>query len=104
MLEPLHNLLRKDVVFDWSLICQRSLDKVKDYLYKKPCLAIFDPSKETILQTDANLEGLGAILKQKQNDGSIKPVAYFSKKLNVIQKKKKAVFLECLAIKEALMF
>ncbi len=32
----------------------------------EPCFSIFDPEKETIIQTDASLEGLGAILKQKQ--------------------------------------
>ncbi|CAH2100541.1 unnamed protein product [Euphydryas editha] len=39
-----------------------------------------------------------------QNGGEIKPVAYFSKKLNESQKKKKTIFLECLAIKESLKF
>ncbi len=43
-------------------------------------------------------------MKQKQDNGLFKLVAYFSKKLNEAQKKKKAVFLECLAIKEALMY
>lgn len=36
-------------------------------------------------------------------DGIEKPVTYFSKKLNEIQKKKKAIHLECLAVKEALV-
>lgn len=92
LLDPLHNLLRKDVDFIWSRQCHDSFCKVKDLLCTAPCLAIFDPNKETILQTDASLDGLGAILKQRQTDGSLKPVAYFSKKLNTCQKRKKAVF------------
>ncbi len=90
--------------FVWSKACHNSFVKAKEFLCKEPCLAIFDPNKVTVLQTDASLEGLGAILKQEQKDGSMKPVAYFSKKLNDCQKRKKAVFLECLAIKEALMY
>lgn len=43
-------------------------------------------------------------MKQVQKDGKEKPVAYFSKKLNGAQKKKKAIYLECLAIKEALRY
>ncbi|GBP30828.1 Retrovirus-related Pol polyprotein from transposon 17.6 [Eumeta japonica] len=37
-------------------------------------------------------------------DGKDKPVAYFSKKLNEAQKRKKAIYLECLAIKEAVKY
>lgn len=43
-------------------------------------------------------------MKQRQTDGTEKPVAYFSKKLNESQKKKKAIYLECLAIKEAVRY
>lgn len=103
-LAPLHNLLKKNVKFIWDDRCEKSFKVIKDCLCSEPCLAIYDPTKETIVQTDASLEGMGAILKQKQEDGTFKPVAYFSKKLNEAQKKKKAIFLECLAIKEALMY
>lgn len=47
---------------------------------------------------------MGAILKQTQPNGKEKPVAYFSKKLNEVQKKKKAIYLECLAIKETVKY
>ena len=103
-LAPLHNLLRKNVPFVWSDDCQDSFKKVIDCLCSEPCLAIFSPEKETFVQTDASQCGIGAILKQRQEDGTIKPVAYFSKKLTEAQKRKKAVFLECLAIREALAY
>ncbi|CAH2095762.1 unnamed protein product [Euphydryas editha] len=48
--------------------------------------------------------GIGAVLKQNQHNCKEKPVAYFSKKLNESQKNKKAIFLECLAIKESIKF
>ncbi len=104
VLAPLHNLLKKNVPFRWDDNCQKSFDFVKNCLCNEPCLAIFNPNKETKVYTDASLEGIGAVLKQKQEDGTFKPVAYFSKKLNEYQKKKKALFLECLAIKEALNY
>ncbi|CAB0035840.1 unnamed protein product [Trichogramma brassicae] len=58
---------------------------------------------------DASLQGIAAILKQPQRNGpegeiEEKPVAYFSRKLNETQKKKKAIYLECLAIKEAISY
>ena len=104
ILEPFHNLLRKNIEFEWSDQCQKSFDKIKEYLTSEPILAIFDNLKPIYIYTDASIEGLGAVLKQPQSDGSPMPVAYLSKKLTVGQKKKKAVFLECLAIKEAIKF
>ena len=50
------------------------------------------------------MQGVGTILKQTQPDGKEKPEAYFSKKLNESQKRKKAIYLECLAIKEAVKY
>ena len=43
-------------------------------------------------------------MKQTQPDKKDKPVGYFSKKLNGVQKRKKAIYLECLAIKEAVQY
>ncbi len=104
LLEPLHRLLRKDTTFEWSSECQKSFDTVKNILSAEPVLAVFDRKKPIFLYTDASLLGIGAILKQPQEDGSVKPTAYFSKKLSEAQKKKTAVFLECLAIKQAIKY
>ena len=43
-------------------------------------------------------------MKQVQEDGTEKPVAYFSRKLSNAQRKKKAVYIEALAIKEAVRY
>ena len=88
----MHKLLRKNVPFSWSEECQKSFDKVIDCLTSEPCLAIFHPDKETIVQTDASQQGIGAVLKQKQADGTFHPVAYFSKKLTEPQKNEKGNF------------
>ena len=61
---------------------------MKEYLTLAPALSIFDPNLPTIIYTNASLEGLGAVLKQKQENGKIKPVAFFFKKLSPAQKKK----------------
>lgn len=62
---------------------------MKNLLCSQPVLEIFDQNLPIKIYTDASLEGVGAILKQTQPDGTEKPVAYFSKKLNELQKKKK---------------
>lgn len=104
LLEPLHNLLRKRTPFVWSTQCQISFDTVKTLLTSEPILAIFDRTKSTLIYTDASGIGVGAVMKQKQDDGFEKPVAYFSRKLSEAQRKKKAIYIEAYAIREALRF
>ena len=104
LLDPLHKLLRKNVKFIWTEECEESFRKIKEKLCDQPVLEIFDKDLPIKIYTDASLEGIGAILKQIQEDGKEKPVAYFSKKLNETQKRKKAIYLECLAIKEAIKY
>ena len=71
---PLHQLLKKDVDFEWSTDCQSSFEKLKHLLTTTPLLAYprFGHAEEFILETDASLEGLGAVLSQKQDDGRLK--------------------------------
>lgn len=104
LLDPLHNLLRKNIEFLWSKQCNNSFEKVKEYLCSAPALAIFSEEAPIYLFTDASINGIGAILKQPQEDNSLKTVFYFSKKLNKTQKTKKAIYIECLAIKEAILY
>lgn len=104
LLDPLHKLLRKNEKFLWTEECEKSFVEVKKLLCSQPVLEIFDNDLPIRIYTDASLEGIGAVLKQVQNDGKEKPTAYFSKKLSEPQKRKKAIYLECLAIKEAITY
>ncbi|KAL7294472.1 hypothetical protein TKK_0012466 [Trichogramma kaykai] len=107
ILEPLHNLLRKGQQFVWTEECQKTFEYMKEFLCTQPVLAIYDPSLPIHIYTDASLQGIGAVFKQPQLNEKLKeekPVAYFSRKLNEAQKRKKAIYLECLAIKEAVKY
>ncbi|CAB0044965.1 unnamed protein product [Trichogramma brassicae] len=101
-LDPLHDLLRKDREFKWTEECQKSFDEMKKILCSQPVLTIFDSKLPIRIYTDASLLGLGAILKQIQENGEEKPVGYFSKKLNSAQKKKKSNFFGMLSDKGVL--
>ena len=103
-LEPLHNLLKKGVRFKWTPECDRSFNQIKDYLCSSPILAIYDQSREVFIFSDASDQGIGAILKQPDEEGTLHPVAYFSKRLAPRQKKQSVIYKECLAIKEAVSF
>ena len=67
-------------------------------------MEIFDKDLPIKIYTDASLEGIRAVLKQTQPNKKDKPVGYFSKKLNGVQKRKKVIYPECLAIKEAVQY
>ena len=104
LLEPLYNLLRKNVDFHWTEECEASFNKVKNCLCSDPVLAIFNPDAPIYIYTDASIKGVGAILKQPQENQSLKPVFNFSRKLTEAQTRKKAIYLESLAIKEAILY
>ena len=59
---------------------------LKSYLTSTPVLAYPDFSSDFILETDACVLRLGAILSQWQEDGSIHPFAYASRSLSQLER------------------
>ena len=50
-----------------------------------------------VLETDASIMGLGAVLSQKQNDGKLHPIAFASRALSPPEKNYAVTELETLA-------
>ena len=67
--------------FQWTPACQEGFDQLKKALTEAPVLAYLDYSKPFILEMDASLKGLGAVLSQKGDDNEIRVVAYASRSL-----------------------
>ena len=76
---------------------------LKQACMNSPVLAFTDYTKEFFLETDASMEGLGAVLSQKQEDGQFHLVAYGSWVLTTHEKKYHSTKLEFLALKWAIM-
>ena len=57
--------------FVWSSECQEGFDNLKKALISAPILAYPDYSKPFILETDASLKGLEAVLSQKGDDNTV---------------------------------
>ena len=81
----------------WDSDCQKSFDKLKAILTSEPVLQLPNDQKPFILRTDASGVGLGAVLLQ-ENRGSVRPVAYASKKLTEAERKYHTIEQECLAV------
>ena len=97
---PLHALTKKEVAFHWTEECQAAFDRLKELLITSPVLAYpqFGPGKEFVLETDASLEGLVAVLSQWQTDGHLHPIAYASRCLQPHERNYAITELEILGL------
>ncbi|CAA0821931.1 Uncharacterized mitochondrial protein AtMg00860, partial [Striga hermonthica] len=74
--QPLTNLTKKAVRFDWSPKCEESFQELKRRLTTTPVLSIPDRTLEFTIYSDASKMGLGCVLMQQG-----KLVAYASRQL-----------------------
>lgn len=99
---PLQRLLRNDARFDINEACVQAFNELKEKLMSKPVLANFCRDRETELHTDASAVGFGAVLLQRQDDGKMHPVFYYSKATSPEESRRHSFELETLAIIYAL--
>ena len=92
--EPLHHLTRKEVEFVWS----ETFDSLKHKLTVAPVLAYPSFDRDFVIETDASVKGIGAILSQKQDNGKLHPVAFASRALSQSEKNYSITELETLAV------
>ncbi|KII72627.1 Transposon Tf2-8 polyprotein [Thelohanellus kitauei] len=102
MLQPisseLYSLLRKDTIWNWSIINQNSFDKVLEKLVSCNWLAHYDPNLPIIMDTDASSQGNGAVLIQLDKDGHEHPISFTSRILSTCEQKYSTIEREALAI------
>ena len=90
---PLRELTKKDSAYYWGPEHDRAFTEVKKEVSSLGVLRYFDPKAETIIETDASLKGLGAVLLQ---DG--KPVCYASKALTETEQRYSNIEREALGV------
>ncbi|KAG9508863.1 Retrovirus-related Pol polyprotein from transposon 17.6, partial [Fragariocoptes setiger] len=95
--QPLSELTRKDVVFDWGEAQQSVFDRLKEALTSGPILVHFCDRAKLQIKTDDSLIGLGAVLLQSETDGR-HPVAYASRRTSRSEVNLSATELEGLGI------
>lgn len=101
-INPLRDLLKTNIVFQWLPEHSKAFDTTKRILCSPPILCHFDPTKPTKLQTDASKNnGLGFVLLQCHND-QWKLVQCGSRLLTDTEKRYAIIELELLAVTWAL--
>jgi len=97
---PLNKLLKKDEKFVWTTEQQHAFDDLKQKLQNPTLLVHPDFNKQFILQTDASVDGIGAVLSQIGSDDQEHPIAYASRSLKSAERNYPITELESLAVME----
>ncbi|KAI0992508.1 hypothetical protein K3495_g15677, partial [Podosphaera aphanis] len=79
---PLTNLTKKDSPWKWGAEEEDAFKRLKTIFSSEPVLAQWDPDRKTILEADCSGYALGGCLSQMDQQGRLRPVAYFSKRLS----------------------
>ena len=79
--KPLRDLLSTKNQWIWEDPQDAAFQNVKDTLCSTQVLAHYDLTRETTVSADASSYGLGAVLRQKQPNGEVRPIAYISREI-----------------------
>ena len=96
--QPLVNLTKKDKPFKWTEECQLAFEDIKQVLISPDIIAFPTDDGQFILDSDASVETIGAVLMQIQS-GVEKVIAYGSQTLGKAERNYCATDRELLAVK-----
>ena len=96
--KPIRDLLQKVHQWVWGPPQQKAFEEIKSMLTAAPVLALYDPNKETKISADASSFGLGAVLLQKQEDQTWRPVMFISRALTPVECRYAQIEKEALAL------
>ena len=94
----LRQLTRKGAPWQWEQEHRDVFEQLKQEVCQETVLAHYDQTRETFLIVDASPIGLGAILAQKQECGTMRPVYFASKTLSKTESNYSQIEREALAV------
>ena len=95
---PLTQLTKKNQAFVWIPEADKAFTQLKEAFTLAPVLAHIDPEKPFNIEADASDFALGSILSQPGEDGHLHPIAFHSRKFNVVEINYEAHDKELLAV------
>ncbi|XP_055918403.1 uncharacterized protein K02A2.6-like [Eupeodes corollae] len=97
-LQPIYNLLKKDVKFYWSTECEEIFKQIKNEITSTKVLIPFDNKLPLFLATDASPNGLGAVISHIDEHQNERPIAFASRTLTNSEKNYSQIDKEATAI------
>jgi len=97
---PLTQLLKRDNGWHWGEEEEKAFLQLKQQLVSGPILCLYLPGAETEVHTDASSIGLAGMIMQRQEDGRMHPIAYYSRKTTGAEPNYHSYELELLAVVE----
>ena len=99
---PLHKLTggtekNSKTMVKWTQEAKNAFEKLKEVLSEDIVLQFPDFNKPFYITTDASGTAIGGVLEQ-ESEGILKPLSYFSRKLNPAEQKYSCIERECLSI------
>lgn len=93
VMQPIRQLTRQDVPWNWAPVQEKAFTKVKELVMQAPILRFYDPEKPLTIQCDASEKGLGAALLQEGQ-----PLCFASRALTDTETRYAQIEKEMLAI------
>ena len=100
--EPLTRLTKKHIPFEWLEDQQKAFEEMILKFITTPILRHYDHSREVVIETDGSEYVSAGVLSQKDDDGILRPVAFFSKKHSPVECNYDVYDKELMAIIKAL--
>lgn len=97
-LNPLFQLLKKDVHWNWTNECDKAWEYVKKELVSSRVLVHYNPEMPLTLACDSSAYGVGAVISHIFPNGDSKPIAYASRTLSKSEINYSQIDKEALAI------
>ena len=98
LLDPLHQLLQKEVKWKWGTTQKQAFESVKSLLTSNKLLIHYDPTKPLVLSCDASPYGVGVVLSHRIDNGEERPIAFSSRSLTKAERNYSHLEKEALAI------
>lgn len=77
---PLTALTKKDTKFVWDSTADKAFNQLKEMFITAPILTQFDPDRATVVEADSSGWATGGVLSQYDDNGVLRPCAFFSRK------------------------
>jgi len=100
--QPLNDLTKKDLVWNWTDACQEAFEKLKEEFQKAPVLLMPNLMKPFVIESDASKFATGAVIQQKDMNGDYHPCGYISHSFDAIQQNYEIYNQELMGIVRAL--